>query len=68
MGEFNGGESYQGSGEGIKSLYEAPIELHEIRVLIDGEEFAKFSVDKFEGGKFTTILENYLDDSDWHKW
>lgn len=30
MGEFNGGESYQGSGEGIKSLYEAPIELHEI--------------------------------------
>lgn len=51
-----------------KSLCEAPTELHEIKVLIDGEEFAKFEVTAQQGGMFTKIVENYLDDPDWHKW
>lgn len=51
-----------------KSLYEAPTELHKIKVLIDDWVFAEFEVTPQQGGLFTTIVENYLNDPDWHKW
>lgn len=52
----------------VESLPEKEVKLYEIRVLIDGEEFAKFEVTAQQGGMFTTIVENYLDDPDWHTW
>lgn len=51
-----------------KSLYEAPTSLHKIKVLIDDYVFAEFEVDAKQGSMFTTMVENYLDDPDWHKW
>lgn len=44
------------------------LKLHTIEVLIDGEVFAEFKVTPQQGGMFTTIVENYLEDPNWHQW
>lgn len=61
-------EMMRGSLEGVKSLYGLPTELHKIKILIDDFVFAEFEVTPQQGGMFTTIVENYLEDPDWHKW
>lgn len=60
-------EMTQGTVEGVKSLYGLPTELHDIKVLIDGEVFAEFKVDPKRGGKFTCLVKDYLEDPD-AKW